>query len=505
MPFHIEESATGWSFTVETEGTTNLPPRDGPVLRDIRHQVHNFARDVRLVGIRLKVQLLTAAGGALKTTSKLLALSDPLVARSPMALLLPSTQSGPRPPSVFRYLKESDEALHFRTYFKHGENYVATGVRFDYVVPAAWFDEAFPNSEVNGLNLSVRFLFSRYSNLPPHEPRGTLAAARFFPLVKYQFSANPAVDRSRSYHRIESIRFDYRLHLFIDSHHDVARIRTQPQIGNQAGLFKDNDVVGMPPAVVFAAIEKPLIREVVAPGLVEGVTALGSRKKLPPPRGLPRCWDNVHWWGARGEGQPLISAPGGFHAAHVHWRWGAAGETFSLFGLRERSEEIDNGGVPLPVQSHPWGGGSTRTLVDPGIWIQTIRAGVVKNDRSLDPTQTTNPPGSLSRETWESLFTSLRGAPALIAGGDDIVLWYSTEVHRSTRFPSVYRVAIFPMQTRPAAEYLNALGGTVFLHGIFFAHQAEETGLFVGTTEPQHWPRTAQQVRDEGPWYRAAQ
>jgi hypothetical protein len=49
-----------------------------------------------------------------------------------------------------------------------------------------------------------------------------------------------------------------------------------------------------------------------------------------------------------------------------------------------------------------------------------------------------------------------------------------------------------------------APGGTVFLHGIFFAHDAEKPGFTVGSTEPAYRPRSEAEIRTAKDWFRPA-
>jgi hypothetical protein len=57
--------------------------------------------------------------------------------------------------------------------------------------PQLFADLGLDNCEYSGLSIEQRFLFSRYSDEPPHEPGGALAAARFHPLIYYEFTRNP--------------------------------------------------------------------------------------------------------------------------------------------------------------------------------------------------------------------------------------------------------------------------------------------------------------------------
>jgi hypothetical protein len=152
-----------------------------------------------------------------------------------------------------------------------------------------------------------------------------------------------------------------------------------------------------------------------------------------------------------------------------------------------------------PSQQGMWG-----PLVDPGIWMQSIRVAVTKNDARLDPMRGAAL-ASLSKSDWKTLFTSFRPAPDDISAGDDLVLWYSTEVHREvTTLPSSLQGSPPFFQPPPAQTFRAATSGTVFIHGLFFAHDAEKTGLTVGSTSPAYEPRSAATIRSGKSWFRAA-
>ena len=95
---------------------------------------------------------------------------------------------------------------------------------------------------------------------------------------------------------------------------------------------------------------------------------------------------------------------------------------------------------------------------------QLINFYVVKNE-SVD-----NIIESHSTENFEDFFEDLPNSPQEIdikpEGGADMVLYYSSEV-LSSQF-----------NLKPSSK----LEGTIFLHGIFFAHEDErDTGAFVGS------------------------
>jgi hypothetical protein len=472
----------------------------------VRHDGHNFARDIRTVGIWFEMERFDGLGRFVSRTKTFCPLSaaEGFVV-SKVRQLVPQTVQHPtqlrRIPGhaqTFKYLAEADSALLFSDYFRDGDNAVACGVAASYdgqlVIDSLVFDSGYPPCEYSGFRIEQLFLFSRYANDPAHEPSGALHAARFHPLITYRLTKNTAYDPKLSHTKITSVRFDYRLQLYLDSSYewtekpDAPQVRRRRSQGNQAGLFADKDSVGIAAALSkpfrdfeklsFSAVEKPLVLEATAAGLLKGVSD-GSELAVPPAEGKVDCWDNMHWWGTRYEPNTYISAPGAFHAAHCHWRWGAAiNATAILPGI-----DYDYG------FRHFLPG---RPLVDPGIFMQTIRVAVSKNDPRFDPAHTAS--DKLTASDWEDLFEKRNSPPPQpIDTGDDIVLWYSSEVSSEVTIPE-----------RSKQPFWSADGGTVFIHGMFFAHDAERTGSLVGSTNANYWPRSAAAIRNANRWFRPA-
>jgi hypothetical protein len=514
MSISFSDPTTGWSFDCVTDPSGTSPPSGGIVLKDVRHRSNNFASDLRLIGLRILVADIDPGNVVAAKTSWFVPLVPSLLAAGPIQELKPSALTAPPAPTATgatfldRLKSAADELVMLKSYFKDATgNYTGYGIRADYVATPALFAH-WPNCEMSALKLSQIFLFSVYGKSPPHEPGGVLMAARCHPLTTYAMAPNTSVDRTRRFQRIESIRFDYRLHLTIDSKPAGSSETSTFTFLNNAGLFRDNDAVsitggiagvfggGRPLAfskAAFAAVEKQLILEVVAPGLAQGLS--GFRDQT----GDHWCWDNVHWWGNRGTG-PMISTPGAFHAAHIHWRWGSAGSS-----LRPTIPVIDTTGRPPGLPNRALGGvAGGSLLVDPRIWIQTIRVAVAHNDAVLDPNVASNTLDKLSTVDWKSLFTGLRPKPLDIAAGSDIVCWYSVEVHRELPVASSSEFTPPNYTVTPSKLYTNKLEGTVFLHGIFFAHEAEITGFGIGATGPLHWSRSEKSIRTAAQWFRDA-
>jgi len=111
-----------------------------------------------------------------------------------------------------------------------------------------------------------------------------------------------------------------------------------------------------------------------------------------------------------------------------------------------------------------------------------------------------------SKADWKTLFDpGLRPTPDDISAGDDIVLWYSAEVHREvTTLPSSRQGTPPFFLPPPAMTFRAASSGTVFIHGLFFAHDAEKTEFTVGSTDPAYRPRNEATIRSGKSWLRAA-
>jgi hypothetical protein len=251
-------SGLGWTFDAELDDTTGGPPDGGLVLKNIRHDGHNFAHDIRIIGVWINSEEIDSSG-------KRLVINEPVLIILDSKSFKPSSVKTLKPETVtrtfhirggypawrfpdttmtrtFDYLQEVDTALSFSDYFKTpGGNYVAYGLAVEYDAPNLFADRNFRNCEYAGLSIEQNFLFARYSNQPPHEPSGALSAARFHPLVSYKLSPNSACDRNKTYTRIVSLRFDFRLYLYLDTY-----LKDKTESGlwndNQAGLFADRDI-----------------------------------------------------------------------------------------------------------------------------------------------------------------------------------------------------------------------------------------------------------------------
>jgi hypothetical protein len=523
MSRSFSDSVTGWSLECDTDASGAKPPPGGMVLRNVRHRSNNFARDIRLVAVRLKIAELEPSGGATLATKNLLVTLDPATFTfSDIQELTPSTAIAPAVAGaggrfLDRLKAAADQMLLLKSHFADSSgNYSGYGLRADYSSTAKLL-EGFGNCEIKGLTISQIFLFTSYGNSPPHEPSTALMAARCHPMTAYVMLPNSEVDHSKPFQRVESIRFDYRVHFTVDSVPATGTTAAPTPKSNNAGLFRDNDsaavgkalvtgvggfIVGGPVGALasqpmatsqaaFAAVEKPLELEVTAPGLATGLS------KYSDSEGEHWCWDNVHWWGTRGS-PVMVSTPGAFHCAHMHWRWGGA-------ALPSGLPTIDTSGRPKALSENTTIADAAKgtVLVDPRIWIQTINVAVTEDDPVIDPDRSGVTSAKLCTETWKSAFTGLRSGPRGIRSGTDIVCWYSAEVHGEYEAPTYQTGHVFKT-THARVRYTSKPEGAVFLHGIFFAHEAEKSGLKVGSTAPLYWPKSDSTIKAEDKWVRDA-
>lgn len=500
---NISDQATLWSFDL-VQDTSGNPAPGGLILQNVRHDSHNYAQDVRVIGIWLKLELFDPSSATAK------ALPSRFVTLSPKWFDTDTVRQIGANPSV----KPVDDVM-MLNYFTGG-----FALKAIYSSTKDVFD-GLTNCQHGLLLITQLWMFSPYGNSPPHEPSGGLSAARFHPTLKYKLEDSTHWDSTKPYTRVSSIRFDYRLHLHVDrSESSPDAASSTPS--NHAGLFRDRDV---PPLstkasasgagftyVAFEAAEKPLALEVVGPALYQGL----AQKDLGAASGNPRqifekCWDNIHWWGHRQQGH--ISAPGAFHAVHMHWRWGApialAGGLFTTLG--QAPDAVPNPGnflPPLPTvlrQGDIQNGTIFGPLVDSNIWTQTIYVAVTKYDKTMDPDQVD--PSKCSTETFQDLFTS-RGKPQDIYSGANCVMWYSTEIPREVDMQISYALSDPRGSGQSGPTNVSVIAGNsgyVLLHGTFFAHDPERTGKFIGDTAELYLQRDLATIQKQQQWYRPPQ
>lgn len=509
---------TNWSCIAITDAN-GMPEKGGVVLKDLIHDGHHFAKEIRLIAAWVTVDVLDVAGTVIGAeTTRVLLRSTGAMTASPIEVLnsFPMWDRLARNPRKTRkILGSAYDALDFKKFFISNANHAGYGLRIKYSGSPGAFDHL-KNFEFDRLDVSQMFLFSHYGINPPHEPGGVLTAARFHPMIKYAFVPNPKFNAMAERRVLTSIRFDYRMQLYLDALHDEKDAIASN--GSNVGVFRDTDILnlvygglfavgaGQVEDVIFTGAEKPLIYELTAPGLAKGAStyppgpiAPYSRTEeyqMPP---VIRCWDNVHWWGG-GVGKNIISTPGAFHAAHLHWRWGEI-TTNAPHGTEGH---FSPGGVPATIRGNFLN--SYGVLVDPQIWIQSVRFAVTQNDPKLDPDRGASV-SDMSSPDWKATFQGLRSSPLDISNPSDIVLWYSVEVHRTVTVPSLtvqnFEMGAAPIATNyPGGTYTCGTHGTIFIHGLFFAHEAEKTSDTIGARHKLYMPTNEKTVRAARKWER---
>jgi hypothetical protein len=224
---------------------------------------------------------------------------------------------------------------------------------------------------------------------------------------------------------------------------------------------------------VFSAVEKPLIFEFSAMGLSEGSSILNFRGKF------VHTWDNVHWWGANPGKFP--ATPGAFHACHLHWRWGHVVRIASW----HEQPQFYKSGVKIPSYGSFYGisGIKPGGLVDPKCWIQSIRISIICLDR-LPENWDEYPQlslGNLNNNPEPKVISSADLSPL-----EDICLIASVKINHSRQIQSLNDETA---TTSNGRVIYSEISGTVFIHGLFFGHEAQTYSIFtVGSEGPQFWP-----------------
>lgn len=488
-PEILNESSLGdWSFDYQLydKVQTRSEAKGGLVLKNMFHDGYSFAKDFRVLGIWF--------------------FPTDTINQKPTFLVL-----GP-PNFKINYFKKYNS--------KQGGSVERAPYNFNAFNTYLQFEIEYESSQglfgqQTPIKIVQKYLFSDYSDSPTHEPAGAgvgliygaLIATRFFPMI--------TVKLGEEYEGIiRSFRVDYYIHPKIDGYTIKAKnIRTcsadYPQglenFPNQAGVFLDgiNPVTDtlqigaeyfkdsmygfqyapggmnvpfilsplLAPKIkthdpdfmtaAFKAMEKPLVLEICTTGIKDSTNVFDSANKN-------YGWDNIHWWGSRGTGNPIISAIGAFHCFHLHWNWNYAAQ--ALLPGAPQFEGINGG-----------------PMVDPLLPIQTVQFAIAKYSKSKDPELVDLT--LLSKEKFSDLFNSPNSpTPQNInlpnpAGfeGNNIVLWYSIEAQIPEGFKE----------------------GTVFIHGIFFAHENEPLyHPFTGSMTEEYKPNSKAQVLQNKQWDR---
>lgn len=481
-------SASDWSmeYLLYDKATNYEEAKGGLVLKNLFHDDYSFARDCRVLGIWLfPVDAAT---------------------HKPEFLIL-----GPpdfKINSFKQYNANEGETVERAPYnFNAYNTYLQLEVEHESVSELFGISEPF--------KVIQKYLFTDYNDNPAHEPAGegfgyvygALFASRFFPMVTLQLP-------EQYQGLIKSFRVDYYFHPKIDGFTKKAKnlrdcSKDYPSgindFPNQAGVFLDGvnpftvdpmniaseytkDIKFVPSqssllttllspllapltklqnpdfaTAVFTGTEKPLVLEICTTGVQDSSIKFIKNGK----EGYG--WDNIHWWGSRGTGNPIISAIGAFHCFHLHWRWNEPAQFL--------------GGNHFEGVSNYFDG----PLVDPNLENQTVRFSVCKYSSARDPELVNLK--NLSKETFSDLFHKNNNpAPQEInlpdnAGfeGANLVLWFSVEASIPDDFKE----------------------GTVFIHGIFFAHDNEpQFHPFTGSMTEEYIPKSKDSILQDRQWDR---
>ncbi len=440
------------------------PPDGGLVLKNITHQHYNFAKDVRVIGFWITYDKIEKSNTSQE--SHFYIIDRVNFSFNCIEQLKESDLNTSSSPSEESSSSPSDPA-HFLHYIMRYKYYkYVFGIKARYTSKSALLP---PNCEASILTITQSYLFTRKSNSPGHEPRGTLPAARFYPQIHTDFTSNQNFKSTVfPQYKIKSIRFDYRIHLNLDHFKGVPSPLPVGTISpNFAAVFKDTSLtlpVGTSVArAIFAAAEKPLVLEITAKGYERG-----SSKLLNNSSG----WDNIHWWGARTADDGTlthISAPGAFFAVHFHWHWGPSNRVY-IPGL-----------VPEGGKGQFRGTLSANSpIIDKSIRNQTLSFAIVRYSTTKDPNMVST---QLSHPNFFDLFTPTN--PAYVSQGGNLVMWLSVEINRDT-------------------DNLNSFNGTQLIHGFFFAHSPEPPGFSptTGSTTSEYFPNDFDTVKKQNQWER---
>ncbi|MDB5226217.1 MAG: hypothetical protein JWN78_410 [Bacteroidota bacterium] len=451
-----------WRYSSDNIPPNSLTPGDGGIiLKDIKHDNYSLAKEVSVIGFWVEIGEYKNGKREKDMPKQFLFLDKQTFKFGDVKRL---KEVKPKITKTELYNLKGDEQTVMNELEKFNMyGFVGGSMRVTYTLTSK-LSEIFKVDHIDfeGLEITQTFLFSRYSNDPAHEPSGGLTAARFFPLIKFNFTdkQKEPTDIDKPYYKIESFRADYRFHYNLEiflkdeegSHGEL--LKTLKDMGNdkpqQAGVFADNEQLNVLAGdKTFDAAEKPLYFEIIGDGLKKGISMHSDWKG----ENFSKFWDNIHWWGNYSQkiiphkdsmfNEPyyddsvhMISTPGGFHALHFHWRWG--------YFIQNKnpvksflSKEI--GGSQFKSEI-----GTNGPLVDVNIPSQSLQFAIVENSKS--------PLSSKEMYDYESYFKQL---PSPIREGKDLVLHLNISAHRTK------------------ANF----NGTFLVHGLFFAHNEEDPNL----------------------------
>ncbi len=485
-------------------------PLGGLVLANVRHDDYQMARDIRIV--RIWVYPVDAD----KEPQSFYLGSDELPYETPEA----SVQTFPKPEAF-------SAPPPYDIYTKPGAGGPG-GLRAKYKTKKKVFGDD-KDEDDDYLSITQTFIFTRYGKNPPHEPGGVLEAVRLFPLIKFSYGGK----RIKSI-RID-YRFHISLDIFLYTRaglldpildNDVLKLMPAEKIRNVlvgltksrpmlAGIFRDKEGTPSGPTTesLFDAAEKPVLWEVIGYGLLNGLPGRKITKKRetpltpggPPITGYEVAdddkltWDNLHMWANFRVGNTYLkkqpSAPGAFHAFHCHWRWPyiiqhpsmldritifLGGLVFSPVPyLKEVGADFISPRDPytsalgakqfrgIPLRDNIGG-----PLLDHRIPVQTIRFAITKSTppKEIKDQDRWDAVRCPSEQKFADLFFDSKAQPPAeprnISGGENLVTWLSITVeNKLTKSIPLDKAAINLSEKK--------FEGTVMVHGLYFAHNAE--------------------------------
>ncbi len=231
-----------------------------------------------------------------------------------------------------------------------------------------------------------------------------------------------------------------------------------------AAIFRDAEELpsGGSTKDLFDYYEKPVFWEIAGYGLKQGLPG----EKLPAKANADgnyviadadkSTWSNIHMWANFSLLGKYVkkqaSAPGAFHAFHCHWTWPFFTQIVKIPGTAFGENQFRG----LPLKKNIGG-----PLLDHRIPTQTIRFAIsrAKPPKETKPANKWDADQSPSTEVFEDLFydAATPPVPGNISGGEDIVTWYSIEVENDPGKRTTQKT----------------FGGTVMIHGLYFAHNRE--------------------------------
>jgi len=383
--------------------SSNPEDSGGLTLANVRHDHFSLARDIRIVAIWV--------GSGLSPDKRMMLGGKDLPAYTGIVH---------DPPQTVQLFADYPRAYELSTVFQTPGSVLGSG------------------NDSQPLTLTQRYILTKESLKPYHEPLGVLTAARLYPIVQFSYKGLKDEKKPLNYLRID-YRFEFRLDPQIGERHTGPDLQQSSVVldpddlasgfkGHVKAITSPITATGTPPIEqAFDRAEKPLETEMIGKGLnynpISGRAEKGD-------------WDNVHVWGKT---KSLPRIPGVTHGAHIHWRWGKV--SFSAAPWYAPLHP-----VLRDIEQFKGSGGPGGPLIDNSIPGQSLKFAITENASGLEANK--NP----SSKKFEGLFTS--SSPNKIHDGvETLIVWISIEIFRGRDF-----------------EEGKEWAGVVFPNGIYFAH-----------------------------------